>query len=123
MAAEDGQERNGASWPKTGCAHRVDRPSGDESLEDIQEGLALGSIEEVEQVLADLRSQLREMGIHPQEVYYADFRLNHEERGIERQIYINHEFSDGLWRTKDPKSWARYWREMKADQQRLRELV
>jgi|SRR5581483_4565456 len=88
--------------------------SGDEDLEHIQQKLKLESFEEVERVIADLRSQLREMGIHPQEVYHVDFRVYDESKGIERHYYGNGEFIENFHKAMYPKKWADARRREKA---------
>jgi hypothetical protein len=86
------------------------RNMNDEKLEQIQEALELGSIREVEQIFADLRVKLREMGINPQEIYHTDLRLSEETGEIELHYYCNFEFSDAYFRYMYPKGSAHFGR-------------
>lgn len=93
------------------------------NLEQLRNSLQLDSTEEVEKVFSDLRSQLREMGIHPQEVYYADFKIRRLKRGIERIFWLNWAFGEGGERAEDPKRWAKQKRQERADEKRFRESM
>ncbi|HVH89310.1 MAG TPA: hypothetical protein VM912_21520 [Terriglobales bacterium] len=78
----------------------------DNSLSDIKEALGLSSVEEAEQILVELRAQLRAMGIDPQEIYHADYRITGRDHKLEANYYANWPFAEAHQRefvSKNPK--------------------